>query len=193
MPILEGKEQERQGVLEAARLMVVAARTAPKSGGVDDVLTAVVCGDEIEILAADMEKIGEERSVASWGQQAQNVKDAVAVVLIGVRGTRSYITGCGACGHASCEEFNRRPKTRGQDFDGPNCIFKTLDLGVAVGSAVKTAGLLNVDNRILYRIGAAAMRLRYLPEASIVLGIPLAVKGKNPYFDRTAKPKPAAG
>ena len=189
MPILEGKEQERLGIMEAARLMLIAARTAPKSGGVDDILSAIICGDEIGALAADMEKIGEERDVAAWYHQAQNVKDATAIVLIGVKGTRSYITGCGACGHQGCEAFKRAPKMRGQDFDGPNCIFKTLDLGIAVGSAVKTAGLLNVDNRILYRIGAAAMRLNYLPDASIVLGIPLAVKGKNPYFDRAVKPK----
>ena len=187
MPILDGKEQERQGVMDVARLMAVAARTAPKSGGVDDVLSAVVCGKEIDDLAADMEKIGVERNVAAWGHQAQNVKDAEAIVLIGVKGTKSYVTGCGACGHESCESFNRSPKRRGQDFYGPNCIFKTLDLGIAVGSAVKTAGMLNVDNRILYRIGAAAMRLNYLPDASIVLGIPLAAMGKNPYFDRTAK------
>ena len=56
MPILDGREQERQGILEIANLMVVAARTAPKSGGRDDILTAIVHGPEIEALAADMGK-----------------------------------------------------------------------------------------------------------------------------------------
>jgi uncharacterized ferredoxin-like protein len=71
-----------------------------------------------------------------------------------------------------------------QDFVGPNCIFKLLDLGIALGSAVKTASVLNVDNRIMYRIGVAAKRLNLLPEASIIVGIPLSAKGKNIYFDR---------
>ena len=31
MPILDGKEQERQGLMEIAKLMVVSARTAPKT------------------------------------------------------------------------------------------------------------------------------------------------------------------
>ena len=83
--------------------------------------------------------------------------------------------------------FQKAEKKRGQDFDGPNCIFKIMDLGIAVGSAVKTAGNLNVDNRIFYRIGVSAMRLNYVPEASVLLGIPLSVKGKNPYFDRVIK------
>ena len=48
MPILDGREQERKGVMETANLMLVSARTAPKSGGVDDILTAIVYGAEVE-------------------------------------------------------------------------------------------------------------------------------------------------
>jgi uncharacterized ferredoxin-like protein len=185
MPILDGQEQERQGVMETANLMVVSARTAPKSGGVDDILTSVVYGAEVEALAADMEKIGAQRNQERWKQQAQNARVSDVIVLIGVRGTKSYVTNCGACGYESCAEFTKSEKKFRQDFDGPTCIFKAIDLGIAVGSAVKTASLLNVDNRIFYRIGAAAKRLHYMPEASLIMGIPLSVKGKNQYFDRT--------
>lgn len=184
MPILEGTEQERQGVLETANLMVVAARTAPKSGGVDDLFTAVIVGQEIGFLADDMEKMGAERNVKEWGQQAPEVRNSDAIVLIGVKGTKRYITNCGACGYGSCNEFEKAEKKLRQDFEGPTCIFKALDLGVAVCSAAKVASILNVDNRIFYRIGAAAKRLHYMPEASIIMGLALSAKGKNPYFDR---------
>jgi uncharacterized ferredoxin-like protein len=184
MPILDGKDQERQGLMETATMMVVSARTAPKSGGVDDILTSVVYGAELEALAADMEKIAAERKAERWSQQAANVKGAEVIVLIGVRGTKSYVTNCGSCGYDSCAEFTKSEKRIRQDFEGPTCIFKAMDLGVAVGSAVKTASLLNADNRIFYRIGVAAKRLHYMPEASLIMGIPLSAKGKNPYFDR---------
>jgi len=187
MPILEGRGQERQGLMETANLMVVSARTAPKSGGVDDIFTAIVYGEEIEALAGDMEKIGVERNMEAWKQQAQNVRGSDVVVLIGVKGTKKYATNCGGCGYPSCDEFEKSEKRPGQDFDGPSCIFKTLDLGIAVGSAVKTASILNADNRIFYRIGAAARRLNYMPEASIIMGIPLSAKGKNPFFDRPGR------
>jgi uncharacterized ferredoxin-like protein len=36
----------------------------------------------------------------------------------------------------------------------------------------------------MYRIGTAAMRLNMLPEASVIMGIPLSAKGKNIYYDR---------
>ncbi len=187
MPILDGKDQERKGLMETANLIAVSARTSPKSGGVDDILTSIVYGAEVEALADDMEKIAIERKIERWAQQAQNVRGAEVIVLIGVKGTKSYVTNCGACGHDSCAEFSQREKRLRQDFDGPNCIFKALDLGVALGSAVKTASLLNADNRIFYRIGAAAKRLNYMPEASIIMGIPLSAKGKNPYFDRPGR------
>ena len=61
MPILDGREQERKGLMETANLMAVSARTAPKSGGVDDILTAIVYGAEVEMLAVDMEKMAVER------------------------------------------------------------------------------------------------------------------------------------
>ena len=184
MPILDGKEQERQGILETANLMVLAARTAPKSGGVDDILTAVVTGAEIEALAADLERLAFERKIERWSQQAKEVRGSEVIVLIGVRGTKRYVANCGACGYKSCEAFEKAEKKLGQDFEGPTCVFKALDLGIALGSAVKTASLLNADNRIFYRIGAAAKRLRYLPDASLIMGIAVSALGKNPYFSR---------
>lgn len=164
--------------------MLVSARTAPKTGGVDDVLTLVVYGKEKDALAEEMEKVAEERKITGFMRDAKNTRDSEAVVLIGVRGTKHYVLNCGACGYSSCEEFKSVEKTLGQDFEGPTCVFKALDLGIALGSAVKTASMLNVDNRIMYRIGVAAKRLNMIPEASIIMGIPLSAKGKSIYFDR---------
>lgn len=56
-------------------------------------------------------------------------------------------------------------------------------MGIALGSAVKTAGIMNVDNRIMYHAGVTA-RLEDLIDADFVMGIPLSVSGKSIYFDR---------
>lgn len=184
MPIFDGTKRERRGIMAAADLMLVAARTAPKSGGRDDIVTALVTGPETEALAEELERIAAEQNDAAWLKPVGLVRSATAIVLIGVRGTKSYVCNCGACGYASCADFAAAPTRAGRDYDGPNCIFKVMDLGVALGSAVKTAGLLNADNRLYYRIGKAARRLRCLPEASVIIGIPLSASGKNPNFDR---------
>ena len=187
MPIISSEEGEKEGIMQVAKLMLVSARTAPKSGGVDDILTALVFGAEKNSLAAEMEKIAEERKLNRFKRDAKNVRDSEAVVLIGVRGTKKFGTNCGACGYANCDEFEKAEKKAGQDFTGPTCVFKALDLGIALGSAVKTASILNVDNRIMYRIGAAARRLDIMSEASVIMGIPVSAKGKNIYFDRPRK------
>jgi len=184
MPIIKSEESEREALLHASRLMLVSARTAPKSHGIDDILTAIVVGKEKEALAEDMDKMAEERKIEEFKRDAKNLRGSEAAVLIGVRGTRSLEINCGACGHATCGEFDETEKKAGRDFMGPTCIFKALDLGIALGSAVKTASLLNVDNRIMYRIGTAARRLNLLPEATVIMGIPISAKGKNIYFDR---------
>lgn len=186
MPIIKSTEGEKDALLQAAKLMLISARTAPKSAGIDDILTAVVYGKEKDTIVAEMEKIAEERENASAGfkRDAQNLRDSEAVLLIGVSGTKNFGLNCGGCGYSTCNEFEKAQKKLGQDFEGPNCIFKLLDLGIALGSAVKTADILNIDNRIMYRIGTAAKRLNMLQEASIIMGIPISAKGKSIYFDR---------
>jgi uncharacterized ferredoxin-like protein len=59
------------------------------------------------------------------------------------------------------------------------------DLGIAVGSAVKTAQIHNVDNRIMYSGGVAAHNLGlFSKECTVVYAIPLSATGKNIFFDR---------
>ena len=40
--MFESEDSEREAALEVARLMLVAARTAPKARGLDDVVTAIL-------------------------------------------------------------------------------------------------------------------------------------------------------
>jgi len=185
MPIVKSEEGEREALLHASRLMLISARTAPKSGGVDDILTVIVVGKEKEALAQEMDKIAEERKIEVFRRDAENLRDSEAAVLIGVRGTKSFFkVDCGACGYATCSEFDETQKKKGRDFLGPTCVFEALNLGIALGSAVKTASLLNVDNRVMLTVGIAAGRLNLLPEATVIMGIPISAKGKNIYFDR---------
>ncbi|MDH7563930.1 MAG: DUF2148 domain-containing protein [Candidatus Bathyarchaeota archaeon] len=183
-PAIESRQAEKEALLEAAKLMLVSARTAPKSAGIDDILTLIVHGKEKDAIAEKMEEIAEKRNSEGFRRDAKNVRDSEAIVLIGVRGKKSFGLNCGACGYKSCKEFDKADRKAGEDFSGPNCLFKVLDLGIALGSAVKTADILNVDNRIMYRVGTAAVKLKMMQEATAVMGIPVSVKGKNIYFDR---------
>jgi len=184
-PVIGSEDGEKEAVLEAAKLMLVAARTAPKTAGVDDIETLIVYGKDKDVIADKMEEIAAERKIEGFKRDAKNVRDSNAVVLIAVRGDRSIGLNCGGCGYEGCQEFDKAEKKLGKDFIGPACVFKALDLGISLGSAAKTASTLDIDNRIMYRVGTAASKLKLLPQATIIVGIPVSARGKNIYFDRS--------
>jgi uncharacterized ferredoxin-like protein len=162
-----------------AELMCVAARTAPKSAGQDFVVTEILEGEACQELGEAMIRYGERTGKRNFDRDGKNVKDSPVVVLIGLKDAKAVGLNCGACGAEKCI----KPNTFEGEFRGPQCAFRLLDMGIALGSAVKTASLLNVDNRIMYRIGAVVRELG-LFDADYVMGIPLSVTGKNIYYDR---------
>jgi len=181
MPI-KSEDAEREAVLEAARVMLATARTAPKARGLDQVVTTIVIEDvERDALADAM--ISLKETWPMYERDADNVKKSSAIILIGVKGLKSKGLNCGACGFQDCEDYDKAEKRMGKAYAGPNCIFYAVDLGIAIGAAVKTAGVLGVDNRIMFSIGTAAKRVKLI-DADIAFGIPLSLTGKSPYFDR---------
>ncbi len=188
MAILKSGQIEEEAIEMAASMMAVSARTAPKARGVDSVKTAVLTDRDLEKLAKEMEKKAKEKSpeLPFFKRDADNVRGSAAVLLIGVSRNPKKVElplNCGACGYKNCKDLLAAGKKQGEDFTGPVCIFQAIDLGIALGSAVKLAGELNIDNRIMYTVGAAAKKLNLL-DSDLVIGIPLSVTGKNPYFDR---------
>lgn len=192
---LDSREIERRGVRYAANLIAISARTAPKASAVDNIVTTVLeSAEDLEAVALAMEKHCEQKEVRieSFLRDANNLRRSLAVVLIGVKGTMPKTPerplNCGACGYENCKAFIKASKQKGEDFLGPLCVFNTMDLGIALGSAVKTAADLNIDNRMMYTIGAAAKDLGLL-DADVIIGIPLSVSGKNIFFDRAESQK----
>ncbi len=180
----ESEEEIRERAIEiVGELMAISARTAPKAAGKDSLEIILVTGEDKKKLAELMRKMAEERNIPNFIRDASGVEASSAVLLIGVWGDDTIGLNCGACGFEKCSELRKAEKKEGRDFRGPSCAYKIMDLGIALGSAVKTASILNVDNRIMYRIGAAARALG-MAKSDVVMGIPLASAGKSPFFDR---------
>lgn len=169
-----------EAVMMAAYLMAESARTAPKSKGIDDIEILYVEKDEIEMIAKKMEEFAAEDR--DFLRDANSIRKAKGMVIIGLRGGRSLGINCGACGFKNCAEFEKATRAEVK-FRGPNCAFKLVDLGIALGSAVKLSAILGVDTRIMYRAGLAAKELG-LTDCDVAFAIPIAVEGKNPFFDR---------
>ncbi len=172
-------------VLEAlAKSILLAARTAPKAKGVDDIVTALVEKKDVEVLASTRERLADQKGegFTFLKRDAANLRNAGAAVLIGVKTSGAAGLNCGACGFETCAEMLNRQKVE-VDFSGPHCMLKYVDLGIAIGAATAKAKDFCIDNRVMYSIGAAA-RVSGLLDADVVFGIPLSVTGKNIFFDR---------
>ena len=164
-----------------ADLMALAARTAPKSAGKDFVVTRIIEGADVKALAEKMLAYGRLTGKKNFDRDGASVAASEVVVLIGVKDAQSVGLNCGACGVDICELLPIN--TFEDEFRGPQCAYRLLDMGIALGSAVKTASILNADNRIMYRAGVVARQMGLI-EADFVMGIPLSATGKSTYFDR---------
>lgn len=164
-----------------AGLMALSARTAPKAAGKDFVETIVIKGEEQEKLAEACIEYGKEIGRANWDRDGENVRQSDAVLLLSLNQAQTTGLNCGACGYSKCSQL---PKAQaGSEFAGPICAWRLLDLGIALGSAAKTASILNADNRIMYRVGVVARKLGLI-QGELVVGIPISATGKSIYFDR---------
>ncbi len=172
-----------QEIVEAvAGYMALSARTAPKTRGEDCLEIKVLTGAEVDRLGRSMVEFGEASGKPNFDRDGDNVSRSQAVLLLSLDSPDSVGLNCGACGFDRCADQERAAR-EGAEFYGPLCAWRVIDLGIALGSAVKTASLFNTDNRIMYRIGVVARKMGLI-RGEIVLGVPVSATGKSIYFDR---------
>lgn len=179
---------ETDGVMIVASLMAVSARTAPKAKGSDVISVRIASGKDLTTLADSMRKFGEENNLGFFMRDAKCVEDSACCVIIGALADKNPGLDCGGCGFYTCKDMalaQNKNKGKNPAFNGPNCVIRQADLGIAVGSAAKTASMHNVDNRIMFSAGVGALKLGWLGNCSVAYAIPLSASGKSIFFDRS--------
>ncbi|HEY8742854.1 MAG TPA: DUF2148 domain-containing protein [Chloroflexota bacterium] len=190
------EDMHQETVRQAARAMAAAAITAPKSGGQLFLKGAPLFVETVYVedratlrrLAAWMRVRGRERQEAIWFRDAQLAEVLDGVLFVGLHEWYPPVYDCGACGYATCAEFLGATKALRQasqdlEFGGPQCNLRDIDLGIAVGSAARTASVFNVDCRCQTRIAVAARKLGII-KAEVAVALSLSVTHKSPGFDR---------
>ena len=135
---------------------------------------------------------GKERREAIWFRDADVAEAIDAVLFVGLADWYPPNYDCGACGYATCAEFLHATKPLRDDsaeleFAGPTCNLRDIDLGIAVGSAAKTAAIHSIDCRCQTRIAVAARKLGVI-RADIAVGLSLSLTHKAVGFDRRIDP-----
>ena len=174
--IQDERVSRHEHILDVARQMMTAARTAPKGKGIDVIEIALITGEDLKRLSDKMIAMVEVHGMKFFLRDADNVLQAECIVAIGTRELAQGLN-CGHCGFPTCTD---RP------FCVP-CALNTVDVGIAVGSACATAADLRVDTRVMFSAGLAIQELGWLEDCKSVFAIPVSASSKNPFFDR--KPK----
>lgn len=175
---LTSKEAELRAVMNAADLMLAAARTAPKACGRDHLEAFALTGEDKRALTKEMRAYGKEKGIDFIVRDAANIDISPVVLLLGTVNEPQLIADCGMCGFKNCGECMKQ---------GGRCAFNVTDLGIAVGSAVSVAADHRIDNRVLYSAGRVALEMGLFSEkVKVAYGIPLSTSSKSPYFDRDA-------
>ncbi len=169
-------ELEQQAAGQALALMAAAARTAPKTRGMDNIRIVAVddAGSRLR-LVSKMKEIAQAENRPGLERDANNIAASPAILVVGVESNPAGLN-CGFCGYPTCEAL--------ESADGV-CAFNSMDLGIATASAAGVAATLHLDNRVMFSIGRACLDLNVFDgRVKQALGIPLSVTGKNPFFDR---------
>ena len=177
--IINERESRHEQVLNVARQMMTAARTAPKGKGVDIIEVALVTDEDIKKLSEQLISLSEEKGMKFFLRDADNILSAECVLLIGTRELAQGLN-CGHCGFPTCAERST----------GVPCVINSVDVGIAIGSACATAADHRVDTRVMFSAGLAAQRLGILEGCRQVFAIPVSASSKNPFFDRKPKVLP---
>ncbi len=165
-----------QGVDIVSKILLVNAKTAPKSIGRDDIVIDIV--DNIEDRKPILEKAKEIAKRSGFGfyeRDAVNCEKISHIILIGYK-LFYHRFNCGFCGFPTCDVCEKK---------GGVCAISVTDSGIAIGSLVKLSSIFGVDNRVMLSIGQAAKESDFFKEkVGGAFGIPLSATTKNPFFDR---------
>jgi len=173
--IKKSNEAEQSAIEQVANLMAAAARTAPKTCGIDNIQVLILTEGDIKKLTPKMIEISIRDKRPSCDRDGHNIEKVQVCVIIGVKSNPPGLN-CGFCGFKTCEELKKA---------GGICAFNSMDLGIALSSACGIASQFHIDNRLMYSIGRAALELGLLDKGiKQAIGIPLSATGKNIFFDR---------
>lgn len=142
--IINERETRKEYMLEAAKQIMLAARTAPKGKGVDIIEIITLSDEDIDAVSEELLRLAEKTGMKFLIRDSENIQSADAMIVIGTRQAPQGLN-CAYCGYATCAE---KPQ------DTP-CAINSIDVGIAIGSACAKAADLRVDSpgHVLGRLG----------------------------------------
>ncbi len=163
--MISDKKVYSANIKNAALTMLSRAKTAPKAKGVDNLVYYLLEKDDVKKVAKKLEALAIEKDIPFFLRDSKNIKDLDYIVVIGLKKDTE-------------KSFKKLTLDSDSNFDSVN-------LGIALGSAVSAANVYGVDTRIMWTIGFAIKNMNIIKqELQDAYGIPISISEKNIFFDR---------
>ena len=186
MAIKEMSQLVSDGLNRSVELMAVAAHNSYRFNDRNTVKIITVEGEDLEQIAEYCFSLGDMAPLAARDGRhlAQLMKEPCSLMIIGDKRKSDFNYNCGACGYKTCAELNKAEEVESLTANGPSCMFKNLNLGIAANAAASMAHRLGLYCRVFSTLAFSAMALKVITDVDIVISISVSVAKKNPYFDR---------
>ncbi|MFH2064130.1 MAG: DUF2148 domain-containing protein [Pseudomonadota bacterium] len=186
MAIKEMSQLIGNGLDRAVELMAVAAHNSFRFKDRNTVKIITVEGEDLEQIAEYCFSLGDMSPLAARDGRhlAQLIKEPCSLMVIGDKRKSDFNYNCGACGYKTCAELNKAEEVESLTANGPSCMFKNLNLGIAANAAAAMAHRLGLHCRVFSTLAFSALALGVITDVDIVISISVSVSKKNPYFDR---------
>lgn len=163
------------------RLIATAAKNSPKALDESFLEISVLDEAEKEMLVEEMYQLADGRGDEIYTAKGEDLENSDSVILIGLNEHPGIGIDCRACGYESCESMENSENEK-DIFEGPNCIFRLIDIGISLGYALQNASKNDVDAKIMIKGGMAAKNLG-LSTSKICLAVAMMSPDGRGLFD----------
>lgn len=186
MAIKEMAELVDGGLDRAVELMALAAHNSFRFKDRNTVKIISVQNEELEQIAEYCFSLGDMSPLAARDGRhlVQLMKEPCSLLLLGDKRKSDFNFNCGACGYRTCAELNKAEEVESLTANGPSCLFKNINLGVAANAAASQAHRLGLHCRVFSTLAFAALALEVITDVDLVVSVSVSAAKKNPYFDR---------
>ncbi len=186
MTIRKMSDLVESGFQRSVELISLAAHNSFRFSNRNTAKMITVEGEDLEQMAEYCFSLGDMSPLAARDGRnlVQMMKDPCALLIIGDKRKSDFNYNCGACGYRTCAELNKAEMVESLTANGPSCLFKNINLGIAANAAASTAHSLGLHCRVFSTFAFSAKALEVIEDVDVCISVSVSAAKKNPFFDR---------
>lgn len=161
------------GIDRAVELISMAAYTSFRFNNRNTIKLVAIEKEDLEQIAEYCFSLGDMSPLAARDGRnlVQMMKEPCSLLVIGDKRKSDFNYNCGACGFRTCAEMNKQEEVESLTANGPSCVFKNINLGIAANAAASMAHRLGLYCRVFSTLAFGAKALEIIEDIDICISV----------------------